>query len=363
MTTAPDLGFTTLRWADGKLLLLDQTKLPQIQEEMEFETIPPLVDAIQRLCVRGAPALGCAGAYGMVLGVLDAEGREQWSAALKESASLLSAARPTAVNLVVGVQHILNFGEGLLAAAAAASDKFDVDLATAKLLDQAIAFHEADTASCLAIAENCLPLLHDGARVLTHCNAGALATGGLGTALAPLHLGASRGVNFQVYADETRPLRQGARLTAWEMARNGVPVTVLPDSAAASLLASGGVDFVIVGSDRIAANGDVCNKIGTFPLAVMAARFNVPVLVLAPATTIDPFCPSGAEIPIEQRAAEEIFGEDGAREGVEVYNPAFDVTPSSLVQHIITDHGVFQAHGKGCEAWQSYVAGLGNDRA
>jgi methylthioribose-1-phosphate isomerase len=359
MTNGPDLGFTTLRWADGNLLLLDQTKLPHVEKEMVIESIGPLVDAIQRLCVRGAPALGCAGAYGMVLGVVDSTTAEEWLETLHKSAAILSAARPTAVNLVVGVNHIRQLGEELFAATTVAD--FDVDLATAKLLDEAVAFHETDAASCLAIAENTLPLLADGSRILTHCNAGALATGGLGTALAPIHLGHSRGLKFQVFADETRPLRQGARLTAWELARHGVPVSVLPDSAAASLLASGGVDFVIVGSDRIAANGDVANKIGTFPLAVMAARFGVPLLVLAPGTTIDPHCPSGADIPIEQRSAEEILGEDGAREGVAVYNPAFDVTPADLVQHIITDHGVFQAHGEGRDAWKEYVAGLGQN--
>jgi len=356
MTSAPDLGFTTLRWAEGKLFLLDQTKLPHVQEEMEFERVAPLVDAIQRLCVRGAPALGCAGAYGMVLGVARAKDRAQWASDLKLSGTTLSEARPTAVNLMVGVQHIQGLGERLLASQGGAS--FDVAAATAKLLEHAIAFHKADAASCLAIAENTLPLLFDGARVLTHCNAGALASGGLGTALAPLHLGHSRGMKFQVYADETRPLRQGARLTAWELARHGVPVSVLPDSAAASLLADGGVDFVMVGSDRIAANGDVANKIGTLPLAVMAAHFGVPVLVLAPATTIDPHCQGGADIPIEQRSADEIFGADGVRDGVETYNPAFDVTPKEFVQHIVTEHGVFQAHGEGYEAWRVYVASL-----
>lgn len=375
MSSAPDLGFSTLRWSEGALLLLDQTKLPRIQIEMHITSIPELVDAIQRLCVRGAPALGCAAAYGMVLGVLDATEPSAWIAQLRESGKLIDAARPTAVNLGVGVAQMLAVGERLAARALAqkgapgsdgnkasasvdAAASTDVDLWTAQLLDAAIAFHAADANSCLAIAEHALELMPDGSTVLTHCNAGALATGGLGTALAPLHLGHSRGLRFKVYADETRPLRQGARLTAWELARHGLEVSVLPDSAAASLLASGRIDMVVVGSDRIAANGDVANKIGTFPLAVMAERFKVPVYVLAPATTIDPLCPTGANIPIEQRSAEEIYGEDGAREGVGVFNPAFDVTPAALITHIVTDHGIFQAHSENFAAWQEYVTGL-----
>ena len=372
MSSSPDLGFSTLRWSEGTLLLLDQTKLPHVQEEMRIDSIPQLVSAIQRLCVRGAPALGCAAAYGMVLGVVDATEPAEWITELRKTGKLIDAARPTAVNLGVGVAQMLAVGERLAARAVAQQDvepatatsaastagAADVDLWTAQLLDAALAFHEADAASCLAIAENALQLMPDGSAVLTHCNAGALATGGLGTALAPLHLGHSRGLHFQVYADETRPLRQGARLTAWELARHGITVSVLPDSAAASLLASGKINMVIVGSDRIAANGDVANKIGTFPLAVMAARFDVPLFVLAPATTIDPHCPTGADIPIEQRDADEIYGEDGAREGVEAFNPAFDVTPSELVTHIVTDHCIYQAHGNGQAAWQDYVKSL-----
>jgi methylthioribose-1-phosphate isomerase len=344
-----------MRWSEGTLLLLDQTKLPRIQIEVHITSIPKLVDAIQRLCVRGAPALGCAAAYGMVLGVLDCTQPQQWMEQLRATGAEIRAARPTAVNLAVGVDKMLAVGENLAAAAV----DVDVDLWTAQLLDAALAFHQTDANFCLAIAEHALQLMPDGSTVLTHCNAGALATGGLGTALAPLHLGHSRGLRFEVFADETRPLRQGARLTAWELARHGLQVSVLPDSAAASLLASGKVDLIVVGSDRIAANGDVANKVGTFPLAVLAQRFQVPFYVLAPSTTIDPQCPTGADIPIEQRSAEEIYGEDGAREGVGVYNPAFDVTPADLVTRIVTDDGIFQAHGASLASWQSYVASLG----
>jgi len=355
MSTCLELGFSTLRWSEGTLLLLDQTRLPRIQIEMHIHSIPELVDAIQRLCVRGAPALGCAAAYGMVLGVLDAKQPSEWITQLRATGQMIAAARPTAVNLAVGVAQMLAVGEQL---AAAEKEAADVDVWTATLLDAAIDFHDADADACLAIAENALPLVPDGSTVLTHCNAGALATGGLGTALAPLHLGHARGLRYQVFADETRPLRQGARLTAWELARHGIDVSVLPDSAAATLLASGKIDLILVGSDRIAANGDVANKIGTFPLAIMAERFHVPFYVLAPATTIDSHCANGAAIPIEQRSAEEIYGEDGARNGVGVFNPAFDITPAGLVTHIITERGIYQAHGAGRVAWQEYVKSL-----
>ncbi len=356
MSKSLELGFSTLRWSDGTLLLLDQTKLPRVQIEMHITSIPQLVDAIQRLCVRGAPALGCAAAYGMVLGVLDAEDSKDWQHRLRVTGETIAAARPTAVNLGVGVAQMLAVGEQL--ATDGDMDGVDVDSWTAKLLDAAFAFHDADADSCLAIAENALPLVPDGSTVLTHCNAGALATGGLGTALSPLHLGHSRGMKYQVFADETRPLRQGARLTAWELARNGLDVAVLPDSAAASLLASGKVDLILVGSDRIAINGDVANKVGTFSLAVLASRFSVPFYVLAPATTIDTHCHSGADIPIEQRSGEEIYGSDGARDGVDVFNPAFDITPAELVTRIVTDHGVYQPCGGESRFWDSYVASL-----
>ena len=210
---------------------------------------------------------------------------------------------------------------------------------TEALLAAARAYHDEDRALCQAIGEHGQALLHDGAGVLTHCNAGALATGGLGTALAPLHLAASRGLRLRAFADETRPLRQGARLTAWELVRSGIPVEVLCDGAAASLLASGVIDLVIVGSDRIAANGDVANKIGTYGLALAARAHEVPFWVAAPSTTFDPDCPDGASIPIEQRDAAEVLGIDGAP-GAGAWNPAFDVTPAGLVSGWLTERGL-----------------------
>jgi methylthioribose-1-phosphate isomerase len=216
----------------------------------------------------------------------------------------------------------------------------------AALRDEADAILAEDREMCRRIGEHGLALVPDGARVLTHCNAGALATGGIGTALAPLYLAAEAGRRIEVLVDETRPLLQGSRLTAWELARAGIPVTVLTDGMAASLMAAGGVDLCIVGADRIAANGDVANKIGTLGVAIAARHFGIPFYVAAPTSTLDPATATGADIPIEQRAAGEVtqgFGARTAPEGVQVYNPAFDVTPAALVSAIVTDRGVRRA--------------------
>ena len=321
---------------------------------MVLRTIPDVVNALQRLVVRGAPAIGCAAAYAMVLELERRDTAEAWMRQLELNGKLLKDARPTAVNLAVGVDFMLGHAKRIAREGAGAHPREWTHL----LLAQAFAFHAADEASCLGLSEHAQPLLHDGARILTHCNAGALATGGIGTALGPIHLAASRGMDLKVYANETRPLRQGARISAWEMTRHGIEVAVLPDSAAATLLRDGKVDRIFVGSDRIASNGDVANKVGTYPLAVMADRHGVPFHVLAPATTIDPRCPDGASIPIEQRAAQEIYDREAAPEGAQVYNPAFDVTPKELVHSIITEAGSFCAWGEGRAAWEGYVAGL-----
>lgn len=332
--------------------LLEQTLLPAQEEYVVLRTIPEVVDALQRLVVRGAPAIGCTAAYAMVLELERRDTAEAWMRQLELNGKLLKDARPTAVNLAVGVDFMLKHAKEVSREGGHPRDW------TRVLLAHAHAFHAADEASCLALSEHAQPLLHDGSRILTHCNAGALATGGIGTALGPIHLAASRGKRLKVYSDETRPLRQGARISAWEMARHGIEVAVLPDSAAATLLRDGKVDRIFVGSDRIAANGDVANKIGTYPLAVMAERHGVPFHVLAPATTIDPRCPDGASIPIEQRHADEIYDRERRPQGVDVYNPAFDVTPKELVHSIITEAGSFCAWGEGQTTWENYVAGL-----
>ncbi|MHC4380500.1 MAG: S-methyl-5-thioribose-1-phosphate isomerase [Planctomycetota bacterium] len=341
-----------MAWEQDGLCLLDQTRLPGVQEERVLHRIDELVRAMQDLTVRGAPALGCAAAYGMVL-ELPMEGKTQdWIAQLRSNAKRLEAARPTAVNLAVGVRRQFELGLQLAKGDGTPKEWTDALLASAR------EFHHLDQASCLALGEHALSLLSEGCRILTHCNAGALATGGIGTALAPIHLAHARGMQVHVYADETRPLRQGTRLTAWELARHGVSVDVLPDGAAATLLAQGKVDLIFVGSDRIAANGDVANKIGTYPLAVLAMHHEVPFHVLAPATTVDPCCPDGASIPIEQRAATELYDAHPQPQGVGVFSPAFDVTPADLVGHIVTEHGLFCPHGQGALEWQAYVASL-----
>jgi len=346
------LPFETLGWDEQGLWFLDQTKLPLEQTLFRPQGLPDLLDAIQRMVVRGAPALGCAAAYGLVYACSLLQESEDMALSLdrtKELAEALRRSRPTAVNLGVGLDHVLATAHHL------ASEQWQQDrVVMPALLASAEEFHHDDRARCQALGEQGLVLLQDGQRILTHCNAGALATGGIGTALAPLHLAASRGMKLEVYADETRPLRQGARLTAWEMVQSGIPVHVLPDSAAGSLLASGRIDAVFVGSDRIAANGDVANKIGTYPLAVLASRHGIPFYVLAPATTVDSHCAQGDSIPIEQRSATELFGTDSA-EGALAYHPAFDVTPADLVTGIVLEDAVYRP---GSEAWLHKVASL-----
>lgn len=345
-----------MEWADDGLRLLDQTQLPEVVEYVTLHTIAEVVDSLKRLVVRGAPAIGCAAAYAMTLELAQHDSSADWLVQLEKNATELAAARPTAVNLSVGVEMQLQLGRQL-----AQAGHGDASAWTKQLLQTAETFHLADQKSCLALSEHAQGLLFDGVRVLTHCNAGALATGGIGTALGPLHLAHARGVKLKVYADETRPLRQGTRLTAWELASHGIEVHTLPDSAAASLLAQGMVDLVFVGSDRIAANGDVANKIGTYPLAVLAQRHGVPFFVLAPSTTIDATCSSGSHIPIEQRPASELYDVAAQPNGVGVFNPAFDITPAALVSAIITEQGVFEAHGVFPERWLKYVESLNQE--
>ena len=327
-----------VRWSpEGDAVrIIDQTRLPETYIERDLRTVDDVCEAIYTLAVRGAPAIGCAGAMGLVAALHpfadepDAVFRER----LTRYAAKIRATRPTAVNLPWAIDRMMDRarrtegGSGELLAA---------------LREEATAVLEEDRAMCRRIGEHGLALIPDGARVLTHCNAGALATGGMGTALAPVYMAAEAGRHIEVYADETRPLLQGSRLTAWELARAGIPVTVLADNMAASLMRAGGVDLCIVGADRIAANGDVANKIGTYAVALAAKAHGIPVYVAAPASTFDAATPSGDAIEIEQRASHEVtrgFGKTTAPEGVRVYNPAFDVTPAALVTAIISDRGV-----------------------
>lgn len=326
----------TLAWQggpDGHLDLLDQTLLPTEQKVLAIVDLPVLIDAIRRLAVRGAPAIGVAAAYGMVLGVRKAEPEDEtgFAAALQRVGDELIAARPTAVNLPWAVERMRGRGKR--------------EPRLAALLDEARAIHEEDQRLCRAMGEHGADLIKDGMTLLTHCNAGRLATAGDGTALSLMFEAWRRGTRFSVLADETRPLLQGARLTALELHEEGIPVEVIPDGAAAGLIARGAVDLVITGTDRVAANGDVANKVGTYGVALAAAAHGVPLYVAAPFSTFDLDTPEGAQIPIEDRDPEEVLcvqGQRVAAPGVGARNPAFDVTPAHLVAGLVTDRGLIQ---------------------
>ena len=332
----PGDEFSPLRWSDGALELLDQTRLPHEEEWLRCTRVEEVAEAIRRLAVRGAPAIGIAAAYGLVVAMLDPDDPEPEAALRFHNASaLLLATRPTAVNLRWALE------EGARAFAAVAA-KPQVE-AIAGLLDWARGVHSDDVERNRRMARHGAELFAPGDRALTHCNAGALATGGVGTALGVLAEAHRRGRLAQVWVDETRPLLQGARLTAWEMARLGVPFRVVADSMVGSLMSRGLVERVIVGADRIVANGDFANKIGTYTVAALAHRHGVPFYVAAPLSTFDSRLPDGSAIPIEERAEEELTcfaGEPVAPRGAHAFNPAFDVTPAELVAGIVTEAGV-----------------------
>jgi methylthioribose-1-phosphate isomerase len=299
-----------------------------------------VAESIRRLEVRGAPAIGVAAAMGVALAAREhaALPPDEFRAGVESAAELLRSTRPTAVNLGWALERML----GVLRDASLDDPVAAIDA----LAREAVEIYEEDRGLSRRIGEHGAALIEDGDGVLTHCNAGGLATAELGTALAVVFTAVEQGKRIRVYADETRPLLQGARLTTWELMQRGIDVTLLCDSAAASAMRAGWVTKVVVGADRIARNGDVANKIGTFPVALAAREFGVPFYVAAPFSTLDSTLPSGEQIPIEERAAEEVTVIQGTRiapEGVKVYNPAFDVTPASLVGAIITDEGVFEA--------------------
>jgi methylthioribose-1-phosphate isomerase len=329
----------TVRWHDGKVRWIDQRRLPATLEYVASDDLEELGQAIETLAIRGAPAIGVAAAFGMALAAhrAAAEGVDM-PPALAAADARLRRTRPTAVNLFWALDRM---------AAVARSPEFphlDAAGQARRLLAEAEAILQEDLETSRRIGIFGLALLKEGARVLTHCNAGGLATGGLGTALAPVYAAKAAGKRVELFADETRPLLQGARLTAWEMTREGVPVTLLCDGAAPGLLASGGVDIVIVGADRVAANGDTANKVGTLGAALAAKAAGIPFYVAAPLSTFDPNVATGAEIPIEQRRADEVTDTTtaGAPAGVAVYNPAFDVTPAALISGWITERGILK---------------------
>ena len=336
----------TLRWegsaGSGRAFVLDQTRLPGEVRVLELSDLPAMVAAIRSLTVRGAPLLGVAGAYGLVLGLQGgrSDSALDFVARTREAAARLAAARPTAVNLPAALERAVQAVERAAAAGSGPAALHE------ELLRFAHQLSASEVAACEAMGRFGAERLADGAGVLTHCNAGALCTVGIGTALAPIYVAARQGKRLRLFADETRPLWQGARLTAYELCEAGLDVTVITDSMAGSVLARGLVQAVFVGADRIARNGDVANKVGTYPLAVLARRHGVPFHVVAPTTTLDPRCPDGAAIPIEERAAEEVAAPGGLAlvpRGVRVLNPAFDVTPAELVSALISERGIVDA--------------------
>lgn len=325
------MNFVTLAREDNMLKLLDQTVLPQQLTYKLLDNYQDVITAIKRLEVRGAPAIGIAAAYGLALAA-EHQGRHD---DLERVASEIRAARPTAVNLAWAVDRVI---------ARLKNEQPSGQRAVADLLwSEAEAIHEEDRQMCDRIGEHGATLIHDGDSVLTHCNAGALATGGIGTALAVIYVASRQGKKIKVYADETRPLLQGARLTSWELQQEGIDVSLLCDNSAGFLMAQGKVKHVVVGADRIAMNGDTANKIGTYTVALLAKEHGIPFYVAAPFSTFDTVVKTGKEIEIEQRAAEEItegFGRRTAPEGIATYSPAFDVTPNRLITAFITDTGI-----------------------
>ncbi len=327
----------TIRWNAGELFFLDQTQLPHEVVEEKQETVKQVWESIKQLKVRGAPAIGVAGAYGLLVAIRDktALNINRFIAEIRVNAEYLDSARPTAVNLKWAldrmVKHALSF-----------SGDISEDLYK-HLEEEAIHIHEEDVQLCLDIGNNGVSLIKKDIGVLTHCNAGALATTGIGTATAPMYLAHRNGLKFRVYSSETRPLLQGARLTSWELKQSGLDVTLLTDNMAAHIMAQGMIDMVITGTDRVAANGDVANKIGTHGLAIIARYFGIPFYVACPYSTIDFNTEHGKDILIEQRTPEEVthFGlSRTAPENMKVQNPAFDVTQNELVTGLITDKGI-----------------------
>lgn len=336
----PDSIPRSVRWsgdAMGELILLDQTLLPVELRELRLRTAEAIWEAIKMLRVRGAPAIGCAAAYGVVVGLQQSRSvaREDFNGRLAEVCDYLAGSRPTAVNLFWALGRMRNCAQSAPTLASVAMHD--------RLLQEAQAIENEDREMCAAIGRHGAALLPDQVGILTHCNAGGLATAGDGTALAIMFEAARQGKNIHVYADETRPLLQGARLTTWELMQRGVPVTLICDNMAGWVMKEGRIKAVITGADRIAANGDSANKIGTYSVALLARAHKIPFYIAAPSSTFDLSIASGEEIPIEERKSDEIthgFGRQTAPEGVNVYNPAFDVVPAECIAGIVTELGV-----------------------
>ena len=342
----------TIEWigdSDGFVRLIDQTQLPASLTYRDCRTVEDVWEAIRHLRVRGAPAIGIAAAMGVVLGMqgFQDKTRGAYAQRLREVANYLRTSRPTAVNLFWALERMERRIEGMTWQIPGSTSGYEPpsDWLTRILLEEALAIEDEDRRMCRAIGAAGAHLIAEGDGVLTHCNAGGLATAEYGTALAVMFAAAEMGRRFHVFADETRPLLQGARLTAWELHQAGIPVTLICDSMAGQVMKEGRVRLVVVGADRIAANGDTANKIGTYSVALLARAHGIPFYVAAPSSTFDLSLPTGDGIPIEQRDPREIthgFGRQTAPEGIEVYNPAFDVTPHHLIAGIITEKGIIQ---------------------
>jgi methylthioribose-1-phosphate isomerase len=333
---SPTPPVPTLTVEGDEITIIDQTLLPVEERRIVISTVEQMWEAIRSLRIRGAPAIGIAAVFGLDIAARasSAETRDEFLDDLRQAHEYLATSRPTAVTLFWALDRVMN--------AVTSDPSSDVDSLRARVREEALALLEEDLAAGRAIGEHGATLLRDGS-VLTHCNAGGLATSGYGTALAPIYVGHERGLNLHVFADETRPLLQGARLTSWELTRAGVPVTVIADSMAATVMAQGGVQAVIVGADRVAANGDVANKVGTLGVAIIARAYRVPFYVAVPLSTIDFSTATGADIPIEQRASDELATFNQRRivpEAGDIYNPAFDVTPAQYITAFITELGV-----------------------
>jgi methylthioribose-1-phosphate isomerase len=332
----------TIEWQPDAVVMIDQRKLPGQEIYVHAKTAQEVAKAIKTMVIRGAPAIGVAAAMGIALGMRRSktQGTKQFAVEFNKLCDLMAATRPTAVNLFWAIDQMKkSFAAGVQAGEA-------VDDLKARLEKEAQRIHDDDLHSCQTMGKFGAEVVPDGARILTHCNAGALATAGYGTALGVIRAAAERGKVKQVFADETRPFLQGARLTAWELVRDQVPTTVITESMAGPLMAQHGIDFVVVGADRIAANGDVANKIGTYTVAMMANAHGIPFYVAAPLSTIDLATSDGSKIPIEQRNAREVSHLGSTQltpEGASIWNPAFDVTPNTLVAGIITERGIARA--------------------
>jgi methylthioribose-1-phosphate isomerase len=332
-----NMSFRTIEWRDNKVIMLDQTRLPQEEVYLSFEDYKGVAEAIRGMIIRGAPAIGVAAAMGIALGARDiiADTWESFWQQLSNVCEAMGRTRPTAVNLFWAIERMKRVAE-------ANRDREPAYIREILRLE-AIRMEEEDVAICRAMGRFGVPLIREGATILTHCNAGALATAGYGTALGVIRAAHEAGKNIRVFADETRPWLQGARLTAWELMKDNIPVTLITDNMAGHFMRTGEIDCVIVGADRIAANGDTANKIGTYSVAVLAKENRIPFYVAAPVSTLDLSLSSGDQIPIEERDPREVTRIRNlpiAPEGVKVRNPAFDVTPARYITAIITENGV-----------------------